>query len=82
MTRRTIRMPGPSSGFAGPEHRRGYTTGSISRAIQWIALNDEPSELDAEVVAESISCLLVADLFDKEPIEVARTVVKHRGGKT
>lgn len=46
--------------------------------VEWIAWNDEPSELDEERVAYFISSLLLADLFGKEPLEVGRAVVRYR----
>ena len=53
--------------------RRGYRFG-----VTWIADNDDPSELDPEVVAGFISALLLADLFGVEPERVAADVIKAR----
>lgn len=47
-------------------------------SIEWIALNDEPDEFDEKEVANLISVLLVADMFYKDPSEVAKAVVKYR----
>lgn len=83
MPRRAIRMPsiGHRSSDTSPikSETHGYGRGSLARAIQWIALNDEPNEHDPDVVATWISTMLVADLFDKEPDEIAEAVVRHRG---
>lgn len=54
--------------------RRGYRFG-----VEWIALNDEPSEMDPEEVAPLISVALLADLFGKTTAEVAEDVVQWRG---
>lgn len=51
---------------------------SLKRAVSWIALNDEPTCLDVEEVSSLISTLLVADMFGKEPEEVARMIVDTR----
>ena len=56
--------------------REGYKFG-----VAWIAENDDPGSADArdvEVVAGYISTLLLADLFHKQPVDVARDVVVHR----
>ncbi len=47
-------------------------------AVNWIAENDEPTESDAEIVATLISVCLIADLFTRQPSEVAADVVKRR----
>ena len=51
---------------------------SYREAVAWIAWNDEPTEDDEEVVAGSISVILIADIFGVEPARVARDVVRHR----
>ena len=74
-----IRMPSPyRSSFAKGAHD-GFGPGTLARAVQWIALNDESTCHDVEEMAEMISVMLVADLYDKDPIDVARAVVGHRG---
>ena len=53
----------------------------IKFAVDWIALNDaagDPDALEAEVVAGYISTLLVADIFNKDPEDVALRVVRRR----
>jgi hypothetical protein len=52
---------------------KGYRFG-----IEWIALNDEPAEVDASEVASLISVCLLADLFGKTTEEVAKAVVRIR----
>lgn len=54
------------------------TRPTIKAAVAWIALNDEPGDLDVESVASFISTLLVADLFGVAPVVIARKIVKHR----
>jgi hypothetical protein len=48
------------------------------RGVEWIAHNDEPGELDPEVVAGSISCLLLADMFQIDAEKVAKAIVVER----
>jgi len=52
---------------------------SLAAAVQWIAENDAPGDNDpAESIAEYISTLLVADLFDVHPMEIAKRVIRIR----
>jgi len=51
---------------------------SIKHAIEWIAENDEPEELDEELVKGQITVLLIADIFGKERIDIANKIVKYR----
>ena len=51
---------------------------SYRYAIQWIARNDEPAELDAGAMKGLLSVCLVADLSSKSPSQVAGDVVKCR----
>jgi hypothetical protein len=53
--------------------RASYRTG-----VAWIATNDEPSMAEVEQVAELISVMLLADLFDVESERVARDVIRYR----
>lgn len=46
--------------------------------IHWIAVNDEPEELEVETIAELISVMLLADLFGKHTHDVARAIVRER----
>ncbi len=48
------------------------------KGVEWIALNDEPEDLDPESVAGYISTSLLADLFGKDPLVVAQTIVATR----
>lgn len=53
----------------------------FEQAVDWIALNDAPGDEDAlkpGVISGTISVLLVADLFDKQPLAVAKEVVRMR----
>jgi hypothetical protein len=47
---------------------------TLKAAIDWIALNDEPRESDIETAAMLISVVLVADLWQRQPEEIARKV--------
>lgn len=51
---------------------------SYREGVAWIAVNDEPDERDAEIVAEYVSTALLADLFGKRDSEVGRDVVAYR----
>lgn len=51
---------------------------SIKFAVEWIANNDEPADGDLETMEGLMTVVLVADLFDKAPAEIARRVIKRR----
>jgi len=46
--------------------------------IAWIALNDEPDDVDLDRVSGYISTLLLADLFAVDNEKVAADVVRYR----
>lgn len=50
--------------------------------VEWIAFNDEPSDRNPESVAQFISTLLLADLFDKTPETVAAAVIRMRRSRS
>lgn len=51
---------------------------SISAGVDWIAQNDEPGLNNPGETADLISVLLLADLFGKEPLDIATRVVRRR----
>jgi hypothetical protein len=51
---------------------------SIKHAIELIALNDEPTELEVDVVQGLASVLIIAALFGLTQLEVAERVVRYR----
>jgi hypothetical protein len=51
---------------------------SYRHGVEIIALNDEPAEMDVEVVSAMISVALLADLFGIESLRVAGDVVRYR----
>jgi hypothetical protein len=53
--------------------KQGYRFG-----VEWIGMNDEPLERDPEVIATFISTALLADLYGKEPLEVAKDIERFR----
>jgi hypothetical protein len=53
--------------------RAGYRAG-----IEWIAVNDEPTDTNPETIADYISSMLLADLFGVEPKRVGRDVARYR----
>jgi hypothetical protein len=48
------------------------------RAIEWIAINDEPGWDDFTMVIEMISVVLIADVFMKNTTTVANDIIKYR----
>lgn len=51
---------------------------SYREAVQWIAVNDEPTDRDPEDIAYYISTVLISDIFGVTPERVARDVVRAR----
>lgn len=49
-------------------------------AVRWIAENDEPNETTQEAVADQVATVLVADIFDVDPMAVAKHVLRVRQG--
>lgn len=54
---------------------------SYREGVQWIALNDEPTASEEELLS-MISVLFLADLFDTTPARVVRDVLQARSAKT
>lgn len=52
---------------------KGYRFG-----VAWIAMNDEPADLNMNNVSGYVSTLLLADLFGKPADRVAEAVVLYR----
>lgn len=46
--------------------------------IQWIADNDESAETDPVALSELVTVTMVADLFVKDPLEIAKAVLRLR----
>ena len=56
-------------------------TASYKHGVQWIANNDSAGNddaLDVTAVSELITTALLADLFDKDPIDVAKSIINYR----
>ena len=51
---------------------------SYIRAVEHVALNDDPGVTDPSEIVGSVSVVLVSDLFDIEPERVARDVARYR----
>lgn len=51
---------------------------SYRQGLQWIAVNDEPNELETDFVKYQISVILLADLFGVDPVKVAKDVLLTR----
>jgi len=50
----------------------------IKYAIEWVAINDEPTDMDEETISEQLTVQLIADLFDKHPITIAERIIEWR----
>lgn len=46
--------------------------------VMWVALNDEPLDESVDSVKGYVSTLLLADLYNKEPVKVAEDIVNYR----
>jgi len=51
---------------------------SYRHAVEWIALNDEAAIMDVGDIADGVSTLLIADIFDVPPEKVAKDILKVR----
>lgn len=51
---------------------------SYREAVEWIAVNDEPTETNPETLASLISVALIADLSARDPKKVAQDVLRAR----
>lgn len=54
------------------------------RGVQWIAFNDDNGSKDAEnvdAIEHTLTIVLLAEVFEKTPRQVARDVVMTRTGK-
>lgn len=47
-------------------------------AIEWIAMNDEPTEFNLKIVSSMISVQLIADLYGTTGSKVAKDVIAVR----
>lgn len=54
---------------------------TLREAVEWIANNDDVN-IGSEQDGYLISVCLVADLFDREPWEIARAVRQEREGQS
>lgn len=57
---------------------------SYRKAVEWIAVNDSAADdtaRDPAIVAELVSSLLIADIFDVDPLKVGIAVVRVRKRK-
>lgn len=51
---------------------------SYRAGVRWIAENDEPGSIDIDEIDGYISTLLLADLFGKDPRDVAWDIAGYR----
>lgn len=51
---------------------------SYRKAVEWIALNDEPGLTDVEEISERIVTMMVAELFDRYVVDVAMAIARLR----
>jgi len=50
----------------------------LHEGVEWIAMNDEPDDLDPESIAGYISTLLLSDLLGVDPTSIAKLVIAFR----
>lgn len=55
---------------------------SYRYGVEWLALNDETAERDAETIAGFVTTALLADLFGKDPLRVAGDVLRYRARRS
>lgn len=48
------------------------------RGVEFIAYNDEPLDMDPESVRAYVSTILLAEVFNRPPEEVAQDVLRYR----
>ena len=53
---------------------------SYRKAVEWVALNDEPEITSADDMSYMISISLIASIFGKTSDEVAKAVIRYRDG--
>lgn len=58
---------------------RAYAT--YGDALIFIALNDEPTSLDKDVIKDQVSVVFAADLFHRTPEQVAIDVIATRNSE-
>lgn len=51
---------------------------TLRETIEWIALNDEPEDLEVDNVAGYISTLLASDIYDRPAVDMAYRIVTFR----
>ena len=51
---------------------------SYTKAVRWIADNDEDSETNLQIISELVTVCLVADVWEREPLDVAKAVLHER----
>ena len=51
---------------------------SLAQAVDWVAGNDEPLDLEFESVESFISVMLVADIYQLKASQVATMVINRR----
>jgi hypothetical protein len=57
---------------------RNLGTTRYNFAVEWIAMNDDPTCRDVETIAQLISVALIADTFERDPATVACDVLHVR----
>lgn len=58
--------------------RTAFKRASFTQAVKWIAFNDEPGEKDEQQIADSVTVMLIADIFGRPAQEVGRRVLRER----
>ena len=51
---------------------------SYKNGVAWIAEMDESAEMDPHIMSGVPSVILLAELFGKDPLEVAKAIIRKR----
>lgn len=50
----------------------------LTEALVWVAVNDEPTSLDPIEISEQLTVVLIADLWERDPMALANQIVNYR----
>ena len=48
------------------------------KGIEWIAFNDEPEEFDLEIISSMLTVVLLSEVFNISPEDIAQDILKYR----
>lgn len=58
--------------------KRRRSDSAYRNGVEWIALNDEPRQMDPVKVGQFITSVMLAAICGKEPAQVGQDVVAYR----